>query len=148
MTGDLTGIVAIVIFWGFIAACVFIGAWKRKKLETLRHETARLVIEKNSSIDPAVLAQLLNPRDHNHSPKMMKVLGTIVIALGVGMWLMCLWFVFAVGEGEVLGLGGPATLVMAIGAGIFFASRFAPRHPDEETKTETSSIIHKNGSER
>ena len=145
MDGELTGIVAIVVFWGFIAACVFIGAWKRKKLETLRHETARLVIEKNSAIDPALLAQLLNPHDRNQSHKMMKALGTIIIALGLGLWMMCLWFVFGVGNGSVLALGGPATMVMVIGAGIFFAARFVPRHPDENTETGTFSEIHKNG---
>ena len=145
MHGDLA---VFATFWGFIAACVFISAWKRKKLETLRHETARLLIEKNLAIDPAVLAKLINPRLNSQGPKMMKLFGSIVIAVGVGMWLMCLWFVFAVGEGEVLGLGGPATLVMAIGAGIIFASRFAPRHLDEDTETGTFSEIHKNGSER
>ena len=64
------------------------------------------------------------------------------------MWLMCLWFVFAVGDGSVLGLGGPATLVMVIGAGIIFASRFAPRHPYEDKEKGTSREISQNGSEQ
>ena len=140
MTGPL-------IIFSFVAICVIVSAWKRKKIEAMRHETARLFIEKNPAIDSAVLTQLLNPRPHAQDPRMVKVLGIIVIAIGLGLWLMGLWFVFAVGEVQALGLGGPATLIIVMGAGLIFAARFMPRPPAKDAKTGTYSEKSQNGLE-
>ena len=141
---DFTAVIMSSVFWGFIAFCVFIAVWKRKKMETLRHETARILIEKNPEIDSATLAQLFNPLAPSIKTgtayRMMRVAGTIVVAVGLGLWLMCLWFVFVMGNSEVLALGGPATLVTVIGAGIIFAARFMPRPPAKDTETEAPEL--------
>jgi len=137
---DLTGVIITSVFWLFIAFCVFISVWKQKKLETIRHETVRFLIEKNPAIDSATLAQILNPLlpsiKTGAAYRMMSVIGTIVVAVGVGLWLMCLWFVFVAGDNTVKALGGPATLVLVIGAGIIFAARFMPRPLAKDAENE------------
>jgi len=139
--------ISMVVFFTFLAACVIISAWKRKKIETIRHETARLLIEKSPAIDSALLAEVFKPLSPSPKNKAtrdgMKILGTIVVALGLGLWLMGLCFTFLVGDGQALGLGGPGTLLMVLGAGIIFAARFAPR-PDDKTEV---SKLPENGSE-
>jgi len=146
----MVGVIAGAFFWAFIAALVFIGAWRLKKIETIRHETARILIEKNPAVDSATLARVLYPRPENLKSgtafRLMRVVGTIVVATGLGLWTMGLCFAFLAGDETALGLGGPATLLMIIGAGIFFAARFVPRPParDAETKGYKSPV---NGSE-
>ena len=139
---DLTGVIISSVFWVFIAFCVFIGFLKQKKAETLRHETARILIEKNPSIDPETLAQIINPAQADiktgAAHRLMKITGTIVAATGLGLWAMCLWFVFVVGDVSVLGLGGPATLVAFIGVGAIFAARFMPRPSAKDAETAVS----------
>jgi len=141
MIGDITGIVAIVIFWTFIAVCVIVGAWKRKKIEALRHETARLLIEKNPAVDSATLAQVINPLspeiEKGFAYRNLKIAGTIVIALGLGLCVMGLCFAFITGDRTALGLSGPAALLMILGAGMLFAARFMPRPPAKDTETES-----------
>jgi hypothetical protein len=138
-------IVGPIVFFAFLATCVIISAWKRKKIETARHETARLLIEKNpAAIDSAALAQLFNQQAFSIKSgaayRTMKVFGTIVIAVGLGLWAMCLWFTFVSLEEKALGLGGPATLIIVIGAGVLFAARFMPRPPANDTETGASHV--------
>jgi hypothetical protein len=154
MNGDINGIVAMVTFWAFIAACVFIGAWKRKKIETLRHETARLLIEKNPSIDAVMLTQALNSPPQSLKSgvafRQMKVAGTIVIALGLGLCVMGLCFAFIAGDKTALGLSGPAALLVILGAGILFAARFLPRPPAKDSGKAAETEVSKqfgNGSD-
>jgi hypothetical protein len=139
------------IFFSFLALCVIAGAWKRKKIETIRHETARLLIEKNPAIDSDMLAQLFNPPPpklgRGTAYRMMSVIGCIVIATGLGLWAMCLWFIFAGGHHNAMDLGGPATLVAIIGAGTLFAARFMPRPPVKDAETGGHSASPINGSE-
>ena len=138
---DLTGIILGSVFWVFIAFCVFIAAWKHKKMETLRQETARLLIEKNPTIDSDMLAQLLNPLTPSIKTgtafRMMRAIGTIVVSVGLGLWIMGFWFAFGSGDRDfITALGGPASLVAVIGAGIIFAARFMPRPPAKDAETE------------
>jgi hypothetical protein len=41
---------------------------------------------------------------------------------------------------NAIALGGPATLVILIGAGLFFAARFMPRPPAKDAETGTSPV--------
>jgi len=127
---------------------VFVGAWKRKKIETLRHETARLLIEKNPAVDAATLAQLFNPLlpgiEKGATHISMKTAGTIVVALGLGLCMMGVCFAFIAGDKTALGLSGPAALLVILGAGIIFAARFVPRPPAKNTEV---SELQKKGSE-
>ena len=138
------GVIAGATFWAFIAVLVFISAWKRKKIETLRHETARLLIEKNPAVDAATLAQLFDPRlpgiEKGATHISMKTAGTIVIALGLGLCMMGLCFTFITGDRTALGLSGPAALLLVLGAGIIFAARFVPRPPAKDAETEVSEL--------
>ena len=148
----MEGIIVPVSFFSFLIACVITSAWKRKKIESIRHETARLLIEKNPAIDSATLARIFNPPPPalgtGAAHRMMKAAGSIVIATGLGLWAICLWFTFVSGEEGALALGGPAMLVMIVGASAFFAARFMPRPPANDAETGTSSLSSINRPER
>ena len=147
----MAGVLAGATFWAFVAALVFIGAWRMKKIETIRHETIRLLIEKNQIIDAETLTQLFRPHwipshESGNTYRMMKVAGTVVIALGLGLCMMGFCFAFLAEDKTALGFGGPAALLVILGAGIMFAARFMPRPPAKDPETEVTKTLG-NGSE-
>jgi hypothetical protein len=141
---------AVAIFT-LMAIYVIVRAWKRKKIETIRHETARLLIEKNQAIDSAILTQLFNPPPPAIKPgstyRIMKIIGTIVTAAGIGLWVMCIWFSYFTANKHLMAFGGPAALLSIIGVGIIIAAGFMPHPTAKDSETEVSKSFG-NGSEQ
>jgi hypothetical protein len=135
-------IIIPIAFFLFLMTCVIASAWKRKKIETIRHETARLLIEKNPAADFETFAQLLNPPipvpATGTAFRVISLIGVIVVAVGIGLWLM--GFLLPAEGSEVVWreLGGPATLVAVIGAGLLFAARFFPRSAGKDAEPSKS----------
>ena len=90
-------------FWIFLAAIIVAGIWRKKHSEAVRHETVRLIIEKNQKIDEAQLKELLNPTPEPppewliHKAKVgtgyrvLRISGTIVMFLALGLVLVACW---------------------------------------------------------
>jgi hypothetical protein len=136
-------------FWFFVAAAVVGGIWKKKHSEALRHETVRLLIEKGQKIDEAQMKELLNPtptpspwtmpQPKNEVGKAywsLRVFGTIILFIAVGLGIMCLWRGLMLGfhDMSVVDIGTGVPMVAVIGAGLFFSSRFVPKPPAEINK--------------
>jgi hypothetical protein len=130
-------------FWLFVAAAVVGGMWRKKHSEAMRHETLRLLIEKGQKIDEAQLKELLNPPPPTPSPwampqpknkigdvyRSLRVFGTIILFIALGLGLMCLWRGLMLGfhDQSVVEVGTAIPMVAVIGAGLFFSSRFVPK---------------------
>jgi hypothetical protein len=100
----------VAAFWAFVAVIVVASIWKKKHSETLRHETMRLLIEKNQKIDETQLAELLNPKppewmglqqkpsQRGDTYRVLRIIGTMLMFLALGFLLVGAW------RGMLLGL--------------------------------------------
>ncbi len=135
-------------FWMFLAAIFIAGSWRKKHCEAMRHETVRLLIEKNQKPDDAQLAQLLNPTPPpapewcipKHSPgegyRVLRICGTIVMCIALGLAIAGIWrgLILGIGEESVLGLATAVPIVAMLGAGLFVASRYVTKPLPEQGK--------------
>ncbi len=90
-------------FWIFLAAIIVAGIWRKKHSEAVRHETVRLLIEKNQKLEDAQLKELLNPTPPptpewlipKHKPgegyRVLRIFGTILIFIALGLTIACIW---------------------------------------------------------
>jgi hypothetical protein len=132
-------------FWIFLAAIIVAGIWRKKHSESVRHETARFIIEKNQKLDEAQLKELLNPTPLpppewlTHKVKVgtgyriLRVSGTILMFMALGLFLVACWrgMILGIDEKSVLGIATGIPLVAMLGAGLFVASRYVqPPSPD------------------
>jgi hypothetical protein len=122
---------------------VIFRAWKRRNIERIRHETARLLIEKNPTADYDTFKLLFNPPAPAPKPgiayRIMKIVGTIIMATGLGLLLMSICIAITEGNYTALNVIGPATMVATIGAAVFFAARFMPRPSSKDLDAGTAS---------
>ena len=137
----------VVAFWTFVAAAVVMSMWRKKHSEAMRHETVRLMIEKDRKFDEEQLAKLLNPAPppvpewliHRHKPgegyRVLRIFGTIMMFVALGLAIAGIWrgMVLGIHEESVLGIATAIPIVAMVGAGLFAASRFV-KPPSEETK--------------
>lgn len=136
-------------FWMFLAAVVIAVIWRNKHREAMRHETLRLLIEKDQKLDEKQLAELLRPMpapspewvwgpkpDPGDTYRSMRVLGAIMIFLALGLGIVTVWrgMILGLHSESVLDLGTGTALVAMIGAGLFFASRFVTPPPSVANK--------------
>jgi hypothetical protein len=136
-------------FWIFVAVVVIVVNWRNKHRDLMRHETIRLLIEKNQKLDEAQLAQLLNPppaasAEWIYGPKPkpgdgyrgLRISGTLLIFLALGLAIVCAWngVQFGLHDKSVSGLVVWVPLAAMLGVGLFVASRFAARPPSDENK--------------
>jgi hypothetical protein len=133
-------------FWLFLAAIIVGGMWRKKHSEAMRHETVRVLIEKNVKIDEAQLKELLNPTPQpapewlvpKHKPgtgfRVLRISGAIILCIALGLGMMAIWRGIMLGfyDRSVLEIGTAIPLVTMIGIGLFVASRFVPRPPSNE----------------
>jgi hypothetical protein len=132
-------------FWIFVAAVVVAAALKKMNSEKVRHETLRLLIEKNQKLDEAQLKELLNPTPApppewlipRHSSgdgyRALRVCGTIVMFVALGLLIVLVWrgMMLGIYDRSVLDLGAGVALAGMVGIGLFVSSRFLIRPLDE-----------------
>jgi len=131
-------------FWIFLAAIIIAGIWRKKHSEQMRHETVRLLIEKNQKPDDAQLAELLNPKPEHYEwpiPKekpgevyrVMRIIGTILIFISVGTALMGLWrgMILGIQDRSVLFIMMLVPVLAMLGIALFVASRFVTKPPSD-----------------
>ena len=142
-------------FWIFVAACVVAGIWRQKNSEAIRHETLRQLIAKEQKLDEEQIEKLLNPahgfdwaafQEHSHMApgsgyRTLRIFGSIAIFLSFGLAIAAAWQHFLLGQinDAVLGLGTAASILIMIGIGLFFSSRFAPKPPKNENTDKKSN---------
>lgn len=136
-----------VAFWIFLAAAIVAGVWKGKHVEGMRHETVRLLIEKNQKVDEAQLAKILNPDPPawmgmqpgkpGDAYRVLRIIGTLMLFLALGLLFVCVWRGMMLGmeDKSVLGIATGIPIMAMLGAGLFVASRFvAPPRDGNEGK--------------
>jgi hypothetical protein len=136
-------------FWICLAAVGIAIIWRNKHRESMRHETARLLIEKNQKLDEAQLAELLRPTPPpspewlwGPKPKpgaayrMLRVFGTILVFVALGLVIVGFWrgLMLGIHDESVLEIGTAVAIVAMLGAGLFVASRFVVTLPSVENK--------------
>ena len=52
---------ATAAFWIALAAVLIARFWRKKSADQMKHETVRLLIQKNETVDPEMVKELLNP---------------------------------------------------------------------------------------
>ena len=134
----------VAAFWLFIAACVVAGIWKQKNSEAIRHETLRQLIAKEQKLDEEQIEKFLNPprgsgwADSHMAPgsgyRALRIFGSIAIFLSFGLAIVAAWLRFLHGQidHDVAGSVSAALILIMIGIGLFFASRYAPKPPKDE----------------
>lgn len=121
-----------IVFFLFLMICVVASAWKRKAVETIRHETIRKLIESGQTLDAATIKQLMDTMPQTKPGdgyRAMRVVGTILLFAAGGLECLFLCFIFIGGIKEMTPVVGVPFLVAMVGAGILFASRFMQRPP-------------------
>jgi hypothetical protein len=122
-------------FWIFLAAVVVAVNWKSKNKEAIKHETLRLLIEKNQNLDQAQIMGLLKPPAPpewmfpKHEPgegyRILRIFGTILLFLALGLVIVCVWrgLLFGIYEESVVGIATAIPILAMLGVGLFVASR-------------------------
>jgi hypothetical protein len=135
-------------FWIFLAAIIVACIWRKKHSEAVRHETARLIIEKNQKLDEAQLKELLNPTPPPPPewlvPKyrigvgyrVLRISGTILMFIALGLVLVAFWrgMMLGIHDKSVLEIATGIPLIAMLGASLFVASRYVPPPPPDNKK--------------
>jgi hypothetical protein len=126
----------VVAFWLAVGAMVIAGGYFRFRSNEAKHETLRRIVEKTGQIDESQFKALFEPPPNpwlaprpgpvGSTYRALRVLGTLVmfIALSVAAFFT----IFALTgshRGDVVLIGyASASVVLLVGAGLFFCSRF------------------------
>jgi|KBSMisStandDraft_5_1062788.scaffolds.fasta_scaffold707588_2 hypothetical protein len=130
----------VVAFWIALAAVLIAGGWVKSRTEAQKHETLRKLIEKGGTADEAQIRALfyppaqqagapwwIRPRARGDGYRALRVCGTIAMCLGVGMIAFFAPLSRYAGEDDAIVGVGFGVVILAFGAGLFLASRFAER---------------------
>jgi hypothetical protein len=122
-------------FWIFVAAIIVVSTWAKSRREAEKHETLRRIVEKTGVIDEAKLKELFSdPPSDDSKPgygyRALRVGGSVVLFVAAGLgtfFLLGAWLGKMFGHVIEWWYGGVAISVglAIVGAGLFFASRFA-----------------------
>ena len=66
---------ATAAFWIAIAAVLVARSWKMKNTEQMKHETVRLLIQKDGAVNADMVKELLNPKAPEWNPQTAAMLG-------------------------------------------------------------------------
>jgi hypothetical protein len=141
---------AVAAFWIALAAVLIAGSWRSKLTEQMRHDTARLLIEKDGGLAEQQLKDLLNPPvrplpeghpwarkpEPGTGRKVLRVIGTILSASSIGVGGMVAGISYVNNEvraedSAILGLSVGVCMLL-VGLGLFLASGFLARSPTSE----------------
>jgi len=138
-------------FWIALAAVLISGGYFNWRRERTRQETLLRLVEKSGQLDeqtvkamfpppPPLPPHVWGPPEHADGRRGLKVGGTIVFSLGIGMAIFAAT-IFKLGTPGMLDeaayLSGWSALIACVGIGMFIASRFV-RPPINERGRETS----------
>jgi hypothetical protein len=120
------------VFWIAIVLIVAVGALRLYLIERERQQTLRAALEHGQQIDPALLKSIIAKQQRSTTPQHLQIGGTIVVGLGLG--LAALGGFLSLGSASdrnaLIPLLGAGSLLVCLGGGIFFASRFVNRSND------------------
>lgn len=132
----------VAAFWIFLAAIIVAAQWKKKHTESMRHETLRLIIEKNPNLDQEQIAEMLTPK-HTHpdmpmpkpwapkpgdARKGFRIFGTIVMFVAFGLTAAGIWLYSVRGmTDDLVGLGISVPIVALFGISLFICSHLVSK---------------------
>jgi amino acid transporter len=126
-------------FWIAIAAIIISWGYFRSRSEAAKHETLRHIIEKTGQVDESQFRALFPPSpDSMWAPKpappgtgyrVMRVLGTVVMCVAIGLGLFFTFLTLASAEplGYVMTGYASASLVLFAGVGLFLGANYLPK---------------------
>jgi len=129
----------VVAFWIALAAVLIAGGWAKTRMEAQKHETLRKLIETGGAVDEAQIRALFYPPTPAGTPwwvrtpkkgdgyRALRVVGTIAICLSIGLivFFTPLWLKGSE-EDAIVGVAF-GVIILALGAGLFIASRFTEK---------------------
>jgi hypothetical protein len=136
----------VVAFWIALAAVLIAGGWVKSLTEAQKHETLRKLIEKGGTADEAQIRALFYPPAQTGAPwwvrprargdgyRSLRVCGTIAMCLAVGLIAFFAPLSRYAGEDDAIVGVGFGVVLLAFGAGLFLASRFAEQPPRDDAR--------------
>jgi len=146
---------AVAAFWLALAAVLIANRWRARHIEAERHETIRLIIEKEPHVDLAKIKELLYPppppfvcppnhpwmkkkdADHEERYGLMRMWGTLLMIGAVGVGALIVGIGLAQGQSSAIPFGLGATVFFFLaGVGLFHSARFVLRRAkaDEQAR--------------
>ncbi len=111
---------AVLAFWGFIAAVVGFGIWHDIRRREARHETLRRMMESGQPIDQQMLNRLLG--GDKRLDRNMRAGGIIVLFAAPGLFVLG-WLLSLLAGWVLMPMTGVAVLSACIGVGLLVAAR-------------------------
>jgi len=133
----------IAAFWIAVAAFIVVGALNSRRAYELKHETIRLLLEKDEKIDESILRELMTSSLRYRAPppgqgyRAMRIVGTLLLFLAPGLTLLIVLTSHfradstGVAAAEAAGIAVGIMLAL-IAVGLHVACRFVPRPPDQD----------------
>lgn len=122
---------AVLAFWGFVAAVSVAGIWDGIRKREARHETLRRLLDNGESLDPALRDRLLAMvGDGGRRDRDLKVYGLVTLCTAPGVALLG-WLVGLGFPEWWLPLLGAAILIACVAVGLLVASAAAARWTNE-----------------
>ena len=146
---------AVAAFWLALAAVLIANRWRARHIEAERHETIRMIIEKEPHVDLARIKELLYPAPPpiclppNHplmkedDPEeiygLMRMWGTILMIGAVGVGALIIGIGLAQGLSSAIPIGIGATIFCFLaGVGLFHSARFVLRRAKSDEQARAS----------
>ena len=83
---DVTGMIAILSFWGFVAAIIIAPQWFKARDRERMHETLRIAYEKGQPVPPELITALqTSPARTMDTPERDLRRAIVLIAVGLGL---------------------------------------------------------------
>ncbi|MGH7023306.1 MAG: DUF6249 domain-containing protein [Caulobacteraceae bacterium] len=92
MVGDLTGMVAMLAFWAFLAAVIIVPTYLRHRDRTQMQETLRIALDKGANLPPELVTALQSSVTVRAMPTREGDLRRAIVLIAVGLGIVLLGF--------------------------------------------------------